>query len=69
MINLGQLREEPEKISALIKRKDPLFDAEQLYETDKRLRELRLQVETLRHRKNELAEQGKKGVTPELREQ
>ncbi len=69
MIDLGQLREQPEKISALIKRKDPSFDVKKLFETDKRLRELRMQVETLRHRKNELAEQGKKGVTPELREQ
>ena len=61
MIDLGQLREEREKVTQLIKRKDPSFDVDQLYKQDEQLRELKTKAEELRHRKNELADQGKKG--------
>ncbi len=69
MIDLNLLREKPEHIIDLIKRKDPAFDIKKLYELDIQLRALRKDVEELRHRKNELANQGKGGVSPELREQ
>lgn len=69
MIDLGLLREQPKKIIELIKRKDPSFDAEQLYKLDEDVRSLRVQVEDLRHKKNELAKQGQKGITDELRAQ
>lgn len=69
MIDLGLLREKPEYISQLIKLKDPQFDIERLIELDSILRKIKSEVESLRQRKNELADQGKKGVTPELREE
>ncbi|MEX0940892.1 MAG: serine--tRNA ligase [Candidatus Babeliales bacterium] len=69
MIDLNLLRESPKKIISLIKSKDPSFDAEKLYKKDEEVRALRVEVESLRYRKNELAKLGKKGVTPELREE
>lgn len=69
MIDLALLREDPKKIIALIAKKEPDFDAELLYDLDTAVRLSKTDVEALRHKKNELAEQGKKGVTPELREQ
>ena len=69
MIDLGLLREQPERIISLIKRKDPSYDAQRLYDLDVQLRKLRLEVEDLRKRKNELAGQGKGGVSEELRAQ
>lgn len=68
MINLTLLREEPQRITALIKKKDPSFDVAQLIDLDVQVRELNQRVEELRKEKNDLAEQGKKGVTPEIRE-
>ncbi|MFI5332773.1 MAG: serine--tRNA ligase [Candidatus Babeliales bacterium] len=69
MIDLTLLRKDPELVIARIKRKDPSFDAQLLYDMDAQVRETRAQVEALRHKKNELAQQGKSGVTPELRSQ
>ncbi|MGE4168170.1 MAG: serine--tRNA ligase [Candidatus Babeliales bacterium] len=69
MIDLNLLREEPEKTVARILKKDPSFNAQRLHELDQDVRGLRLQVEELRHKKNELAQAGKKGVTDELRQQ
>jgi seryl-tRNA synthetase len=68
MIDLGLLREQPEKIIALIKKKEPSFDAQGLAHLDNQQRSLRTEVESLRAEKNELARQGKSGITPELRE-
>lgn len=69
MIDLGLLREQPEQVIGLIKRKDPAYDAQRLYDWDLSLRALRLEVEELRRKKNELASQAKSGVTDELRAQ
>lgn len=69
MIDLSLLREDPQQTIALILKKEPSFDAQKLYELDSEVRQLKLDVEELRHKKNELAQQGKKGITPELREQ
>ncbi len=68
MIDLGLLREDSQAIGARIKKKDPSFDVDELIKLDQQVRKLRLEVEALRHEKNELAQQGKKGITPELRE-
>lgn len=68
MINLALLREEPQRITQLIKKKDPSFDVAALIDLDAQVRELTQRVEELRKEKNDLAEQGKKGVTPEIRE-
>jgi seryl-tRNA synthetase len=69
MIDLNLLREHPQNIIERIKRKDPHFDARLLLKKDEQVRSLRTTVEDLRHRKNELASQGKKGITDELRQE
>ena len=69
MINLTWLREDPKRVIALIKKKEPKFDIERMYELDENLRSVRSDVEKLRQKKNELAQAGKAGVTQELREQ
>lgn len=69
MIDLGLLREHPELTIALIKKKDPSFKADKLLDLDNKVRAMRLDVEQLRHKKNELAQQGQSGVTQELREE
>jgi seryl-tRNA synthetase len=69
MINLTWLREDPKRVIALIKKKEPKFDIERLYELDEKLRSIRSEVEVLRKKKNELAQAGKSGVTQELRDQ
>ena len=69
MIDLNRLRSESHKILALLKKKDPSFDGERLLALDEEVRKLKTEVDTLRHQKNELARQGQKGITPELREQ
>lgn len=67
MINLALLREKPDHVIALIKKKDPSFDAQRLFDLDKQYREILIEVESLRHEKNELANKAKSGVTDELR--
>jgi len=69
MIDLSLLRDNPEQIIPRLKKKDPNFDAKLLLDFDSRFRELKSEVEDLRHKKNELAKQGQMGVTPELREE
>lgn len=69
MIDLKQLRENPTEIIALLEKKDPHFDARKLYDLDANVRQLRVEVDSLRHKKNELGQQAKGGVTPELRAQ
>jgi len=69
MIDLGLLREKPAQTVALLKKKDPLFDAQLLFDLNKQLRDLQVVVESLRHKKNVLAKQAHNGVTNELRVQ
>ncbi len=69
MINLRQLREEPEKTIDLIKKKDPSFNGQLLYELDMKLRDLRQEVESLRNKKNELSKDARSGITDEIKEQ
>ncbi len=69
MIDLGLLRESPKKVIGLLKKKDPTFDAQLLFDLDEQVRVLRQEVESLRHEKNELAKKGRAGVTTQLREQ
>lgn len=68
MIDLNLLREEPSRIIALLKKKEPSFDAQLLFDLDCNVRKLRVEVETLRRKKNEMAKKGGHGaVTDELR--
>jgi seryl-tRNA synthetase len=69
MIDLTLLRENPERVIAALAKKDPHYDVAKLITLDKRLRVIKSDVEQLRCAKNELAKQGKSGITPELREQ
>ena len=68
MIDLGLLREKTAQVIEGLKKKDPAFDGQQLYDLDCQVRKIRLDVEQLRHKKNEMAAQAKGGITPELRE-
>ncbi len=69
MIDLSILRKDPEKIVKFLKKKDPGFDIESLINLDSQLRQIKIEVEDLRSKKNELANLGKKGVTEELKQQ
>lgn len=69
MIDLSLLREDYERVSALLKKKDPHYDVQTLFDLDQKVRKAKTAVEELRSQKNECAQQGKKGITPELREQ
>lgn len=69
MIDLGLLREQPELVIGLLRKKDPSYDGQLLLELDKQVRELRQEIEELRKEKNDLAKKGQSGITPELREQ
>lgn len=67
MIDLALLRDEPERVTALLKKKDPSFDVERLHTLDAQVREIRADVEQMRRKKNELAKAARSGVTEELR--
>lgn len=69
MIDLQFLREEPNKVLDLIARKDPAFNGKALIDLDESVRSLQSKLDGLRALKNDLAKQGKQGVTQELREQ
>lgn len=69
MIDLTLLRNSPETVRAALARKDPHFNVHLLISLDNQLRAARLTVEELRHKKNELAQQGKAQVTEALRQQ
>jgi len=67
MIDLNFLREHQDTFKELIGKKDPTFDADSLIKLDQELRSLTLEIESLRHKKNELAKQPKSGITEALR--
>ena len=69
MIDLHCLRQDPKGVVALLKKKDPSFDAQRLVVLDEEVRKLKIEVDELRAQKNELARQAKGGVTSELREE
>jgi len=68
MIDLNLLREQEAQIKELILRKEPSFNVDKLIQLDIETRSLRVEVESIRKEKNDLASQGAKGVTAELRE-
>ncbi len=69
MIDLHLLRTDPQKFIDAIAKKDPTFNSSLLIRRDEERRLLVACLEELRCKKNELAQQGKKGVTSELREE
>ncbi|MGA9530509.1 MAG: serine--tRNA ligase [Candidatus Babeliales bacterium] len=68
MINLHLLREKFSYYKERINAKDPSYDVDLLLHYDTMLRSLQQDVEQLRSAKNALAEQGKRGITEELRQ-
>ena len=68
MIDVSFLRQNVEKIGALIKKKDPSFDVAGLLKLDATVREVTVRVEALRSQKNDLAQKAKGGVTSEVRD-
>jgi len=69
MIDLTLLRKDAQQVKNLLHKKDPSFDVDTLIQADKTLREISLEVEALRNKKNELAAQAKKGITDQIRDQ
>lgn len=69
MIDLGFLRTNPDQIGAAILKKDPQFNVSEFIRLDALVRSLKLEVESLRHKKNDLAAQAKSGITPDIRDQ
>lgn len=68
MIDLHLLRTDTQKVIAAIQKKDPAFDIVRLVQLDEQRRSCMGEVEELRSKRNELANQGKQGVTQQLRE-
>lgn len=68
MIDLNLLRENPTATKELILLKEPTFDVDSLMQLDQNARSLRMEVESIRKEKNDLANLGAKGITPEVRE-
>lgn len=69
MIDLNLLRNEPERIKALILKKDPSFAVDKLISLEVQVRKLKIEVESLNQQKNQLAASGKQGITEALKEQ
>lgn len=69
MIDLNQLRKNPNEVMALIGKKDPSFNIQKLYDLDSAVRQLKNDVESVRSLRNDLANKAKNGITPELREE
>jgi seryl-tRNA synthetase len=67
MIDLGLLRHNPKAVIDLLAAKEPSFDVGRLVELDAQVRVCKLEVEQLRHKKNELAAQAKAGITEAVR--
>ena len=69
MIDLKLLREDTERIKKLILQKEPSFSIDELIKFDTDVRLLRVVIEDLRKKRNELATQGAQGITDDLRKQ
>ena len=68
MIDLHLLRKDPQKIIDLIQKKDPSFDGQLLYDLDRKVQDLRQEVESFRKQKNELAKAAQSGITEDIKE-
>jgi seryl-tRNA synthetase len=69
MINLTLLRNDPKAVIATIKKKEPEYDAQRLYDLDQQVRGLQQEVELLRSKKNELADRAKQKITEVIRQE
>jgi seryl-tRNA synthetase len=69
MIDLILLRNDAAKVLSLLHKKDPSYDGQKLVTLDEQVRVVKNKLELLYAQKNELANQGKMGVTESLKEQ
>lgn len=69
MINLIELRKNPEAFKANILKKDPNFDIDKLITLDQELRDILVDVEELRSKRNQLAKSVKGPISQEQREE
>ena len=67
MIDLALLRNDPELVIFLLKKKEPSYDVQALFDLDLEVRMLQTVVDQLRQKKNELAALGKSGITQEIK--
>lgn len=67
MIDRNLLRENSTDVARLIAKKDPLYDIQKLVTLDAQVRSLQIEVEALRHKKNELAKAVKGPVSEQIR--
>ncbi|HSW75771.1 MAG TPA: serine--tRNA ligase [Candidatus Saccharimonadales bacterium] len=68
MIDLAELRKNPEQFKKEVLKKDPSYNISALISLDIQFRQLSLEVEALRKEKNDLAKNVHGAITPELRE-
>jgi seryl-tRNA synthetase len=67
MIDRALLREFPQRFIEKVTKKEPSFPAQQLVDLEMEQVKLQQEIDRLRHEKNELADQAKSGITPEIR--
>ncbi len=67
MIDRSLLRENPSLFIQKIKKKDPEFDAQRLVDLEREVGKLQQEIDQLRHKKNELADMAKGGITEYIR--
>lgn len=68
MIDLAELRKNPEQFKKQVLKKDPSYPVSSLIELDAEFRQMSLDVEVLRKEKNDLAKSFSGSITPEVRE-
>lgn len=68
MIDLAELRKNPEQFKKQILKKDPSYPVSSLIELDAEFRQMSVDVEALRKEKNDLAKSFSGTITPEVRE-
>lgn len=68
MIDLAQLRKNPQQIKQEILKKDPSYDVDLLVSLDAEFRQLSLEVEQFRKEKNEIAKSVKGPVSDDIRQ-
>lgn len=68
MIDLAELRKNPEQFKQQILKKDPSYDIAALIKLDEEYRHLTLEIEALRKEKNDISKSFSGAITPELRQ-
>ena len=69
MIDLNKLHDNPDETVRKLKRKDPTFDGNALYNFSKQIRILRIEIDELRKKKNDLSATAKGGLNEKIRQE